>query len=130
MGPPAEAMGRRMAAQAASLQDKHRKASRDADTVSDEMYEEAKRLLGLFGVPYVEAPEEAEAQCAQLESAGLVDGVVTEDSDALLFGARVVYKHLFDPQHHVEVTVPALRLRRSRIYPARSSSRSALASFP
>ena len=61
------------------------------------------RLLRLFGVPYIEAPEEAEAQCAQLEQAGLVDGVVTEDNDALLFGARAVYRHLFDPQHHVEV---------------------------
>jgi len=67
------------------------------------MYSEAKRLLELFGVPYIEAPTEAEAQCAQLEAAALVDGVVTEDNDALLFGARVVYKHLFDQQYDVEV---------------------------
>ena len=95
--------GAALESEASRLQDRHRKASRDADTVSDETYAEAKRLLQLFGVPYVEAPEEAEAQCAQLEGAGLVDGVVTEDSDALLLGARSVYKHLFDPQHHVEV---------------------------
>ena len=80
-----------------------RKLARDAEQVSDETYVEAKRLLRLFGVPYVEAPTEAEAQCAQLEQAALVDGIATEDNDVFLFGGRSVYKHLFDQQHHVEV---------------------------
>ena len=66
------------------------------------MYEESKRLLSLFGVPYIVAPAEAEAQCAQLETSGLVDGVVTEDNDTFLFGGRHVYKNLFDPNRHVE----------------------------
>ena len=127
-------------AETASLIQQQKKQSRDSEQVSDEMYSEAKRLLGLFGIPYIgiryppsygtpthptpthgltaiplpmllpfiDAPTEAEAQCAQLEKADLVDGVVTEDNDALLFGARCVYKHLFDPQHHVEVRRAAL----------------------
>ena len=63
---------------------------------------QCKQLLRLFGVPYIEAPTEAEAQCAQLELSGVVDGVVTEDNDVFLFGARNVYKHLFDASRDLE----------------------------
>ena len=75
---------------------------RDADTVTDEMYAMSKQLLRLFGVPFVVAPMEAEAQCAQLERCGAVDGVVSEDNDTFLFGGRHVYKHLFDANRQVE----------------------------
>jgi DNA excision repair protein ERCC-5 len=33
---------------------------------------------------------------------GLVDGVVTEDSDVLLFGARKVYRNIFDRNRFAE----------------------------
>jgi hypothetical protein len=46
----------------------------------------------MFGVPYIIAPQEAEAQCAWLDAEGLVDGVVTDDNDVFLFGARRVYR--------------------------------------
>ena len=46
----------------------------------------------MFGLPYIIAPQEAEAQCAWLDAAGLVDGVVTDDNDVFLFGARRVYR--------------------------------------
>ena len=42
------------------------------------------------------------SQCAVLEKLGVVDGVVTEDSDAFLFGARTVYKNIFDERKYVE----------------------------
>jgi flap endonuclease-1 len=55
---------------------------------------EAKELLKLMGVPYVDAPCEAEAQCAAMVKAGKVFGVATEDMDALTFGSTVLLRHM------------------------------------
>ncbi|RVE50770.1 hypothetical protein evm_004519 [Chilo suppressalis] len=56
--------------------------------------EEARELLKLMGIPVVEAPCEAEAQCAALVKAGKVFATATEDMDALTFGASVLLRHL------------------------------------
>ena len=56
----------------------------------------------MFGLPFIIAPMEAGAQCAFMELVNLVDGVVTEGSDAFLFGARNVYKNIFDDRKYVE----------------------------
>lgn len=45
---------------------------------------------------------EAEAQCAYMELSNLIDGIVTDDSDVFLFGARSVYKNIFDDRKYVE----------------------------
>lgn len=58
-------------------------------------------MLRLFGVPYILAPTEAEAQCAFLDSIDLTDGTITDDSDIWLFGGRTVYKNFFNFQKHV-----------------------------
>jgi DNA excision repair protein ERCC-5 len=55
--------------------------------------------LELFGIPYLVSPSESDAQCAVLEQLGLVDGIISDDSDIFLFGGRNVYKHVFDKQH-------------------------------
>ncbi|KAH8290633.1 hypothetical protein KR054_004643 [Drosophila jambulina] len=55
---------------------------------------EAKELLSLMGVPYVEAPCEAEAQCAALVKAGKVYATATEDMDALTFGSTKLLRYL------------------------------------
>jgi 5'-3' exonuclease len=47
------------------------------------------------------AGPQAEAQCAYLEEVGLVEGVVTDDSDVFLFGAKHVYRHLFENKKQV-----------------------------
>lgn len=65
-------------------------------------FEEIKTLLELFGVPWVESPFEAEAQCADLELNGLIDGIITEDSDVFLFGGRKVFRKVFSGDSLVE----------------------------
>ncbi|XP_014241469.1 flap endonuclease 1 isoform X3 [Cimex lectularius] len=56
--------------------------------------DECKQLLKLMGVPYVEAPCEAEAQCAALVKKNKVYAVATEDMDALTFGSSVLLRHM------------------------------------
>ncbi|TXG54627.1 hypothetical protein EZV62_019883 [Acer yangbiense] len=85
-----------------NLGDEQRKLERNAESVSSEMFAECQELLQMFGLPYIIAPMEAEAQCANMELANLVDGVVTDDSDVFLFGARSVYKNIFDDRKYVE----------------------------
>lgn len=41
-------------------------------------------------IPYIVAPYEADAQLAYLERSGMVDGIITEDSDLLVFGCKNV----------------------------------------
>ncbi|XP_019460777.1 PREDICTED: DNA repair protein UVH3 isoform X1 [Lupinus angustifolius] len=84
------------------LQNEQRNLERNAESVNSEVFAECQELLQMFGLPYIIAPMEAEAQCAYLELAKLVDGVVTDDSDVLLFGARSVYKNIFDDRKYVE----------------------------
>lgn len=45
-----------------------------------------KQMLRCFGIPYQEAPGEAEAECARLQILGVVDAVWSQDSDCLMFG--------------------------------------------
>lgn len=65
-------------------------------------FDQLKSILQIFGIPYLDAPGEAEAQCAFLETSGLVDGVISDDSDCFLFGARRVYRHFFKRHSEIE----------------------------
>lgn len=60
--------------------------------ITPEMREEAKRLLKLMGVPYIDAPCEAEAQCAKLVTMEIAFATATEDMDALTFGSKFLLR--------------------------------------
>jgi len=70
------------------------KFSRRLVKVTPEHNADCKKLLQLMGIPYIEAPCEAEAQCAALVKAGKVYATGTEDMDALTFGSSVLLRHL------------------------------------
>ncbi|KAB2048712.1 hypothetical protein ES319_A13G129600v1 [Gossypium barbadense] len=65
--------------------------------VTKQHNEDCKRLLRLMGVPVIEAPSEAEAQCAALCKSGKVYAVASEDMDSLTFGAPRFLRHLMGP---------------------------------
>lgn len=73
------------------------KFSKRTVKVTKQHNDDCKRLLKLMGVPVVEAPSEAEAQCAALCKLGQVYAVASEDMDSLTFGAPRFLRHLMDP---------------------------------
>lgn len=52
----------------------------------------AKQLLKQFGFPWHVAPGEAEAECALLQREAIVDAVLSEDVDTLMFGSKVTLR--------------------------------------
>ena len=58
------------------------------------MVEDAKHVLDLLGIPYVQAPSEAEAQAAYMAMKGDVWAASSKDYDSLLFGAPRLVRYL------------------------------------
>lgn len=71
-----------------------RKYAMRTSRFTPEMLEDSKKLLGLMGVPVIQAPGEGEAQCALLVARGDAWAVGSQDYDALLFGAARLVKGL------------------------------------
>ncbi len=59
-----------------------------------EMVDQAKRLLGLLGIPCVQAPGEGEAQASAMASEGTAYAAASQDYDSLLFGSPRLVKNL------------------------------------
>ena len=52
----------------------------------------SKRLISLFSFPCHVAPGEAEAECVMLQRKGIVDAVMTQDVDAIMFGSGLTLR--------------------------------------
>lgn len=83
-------------------QERVQKAKRDSDEVTQTMIQDVQELLKRFGIPFITAPMEAEAQCAELFLLKMVDGIITDDSDCFLFGGSRIYKNMFNQKQYVE----------------------------
>eukprot|EP00850_Spirogloea_muscicola_P020204 SM000209S06383 [mRNA] locus=s209:194250:197897:- [translate_table: standard] len=73
------------------------KYSKRTVRVTKQHNDDCRRLLTLMGVPVVQAPSEAEAECAWLCKTGKVYAVASEDMDSLTFGSTRFLRHLMDP---------------------------------
>ena len=70
--------------------------------ITKEQWDQCRDLLTTMGVPFINAPEEADSQCAYLAKKGLVDAVLTEDMDILTFGSPKIVRNL--TSHKIEPT--------------------------
>jgi len=71
-----------------------RRYAAQAARVEEQVVEDAKRLLRLMGLPFVQAPSEGEAQAAHLVRRGDAWAVASQDFDSLLFGSPVLVRNL------------------------------------
>ncbi len=71
-----------------------RKYAKRALFLTNEMVEDAKKLLTLMGVPWVQAPAEGEAQAAYMTRKGDTWAAGSQDYDALLFGSPRLVRNL------------------------------------
>ncbi|TMI49908.1 flap endonuclease-1 [Candidatus Bathyarchaeota archaeon] len=62
--------------------------------VTGEILADAKRLLSLMGIPWLEALEDGEAQASFMAAKGDVWAVGSKDYDCLLFGAPILARYL------------------------------------
>lgn len=62
--------------------------------MTPEILESSKELLGLMGIPVVQAPSDGEAQAAYMCLKGDVDASASQDFDSLLFGAPKLIRNL------------------------------------
>ena len=62
--------------------------------LTSDMIQDTKRLLDLLGIPWVQAPSEAEAQAAHMALRGEVWASNSRDYDSLLFGTPRLVRYL------------------------------------
>jgi flap endonuclease-1 len=71
-----------------------RKYATRTTKLTTEMINEAKELLNALGLPIIQAPSEGEAQAAYMAKKGDVYGLISQDTDGLLFESPRLIKNL------------------------------------
>ena len=65
-----------------------KKYAQQTTAMKDGMVAESKELLGLFGIPCIDAPSEGEATAAHLTNTGQAFASASQDFDSILCGAK------------------------------------------
>lgn len=73
-----------------TLQYEISKKQRQLVTITSEDFDLSRSLLDVAGIPWFNAPGEAETTCSDLCIRGKVDAVISEDTDVLCYGAPLV----------------------------------------
>ncbi|RBQ65330.1 hypothetical protein FVER53590_08135 [Fusarium verticillioides] len=71
--------------------------------ITPEMASALIQLLKKLDIPYVVAPYEADAQLVYLERQGLINGIISDDSDLLVFGAKKLLTKLDQYGNCIEI---------------------------
>jgi len=74
--------------------EKIRLYSQQTAEMTEDMLDEAKRLLDAMGVQWIRGPTEGEAEAAYLNRNGTVYACASQDWDSLLFGAKRLIRNL------------------------------------
>jgi len=70
-------------------------------------FELLKQMLCVMGIPFEYATSEAEGTCALLNCLGIVDAVLTEDTDVLAYGATVMLHNFsFKDNTLIQISLP------------------------
>eukprot|EP01127_Copromyxa_protea_P011412 TRINITY_DN2867_c0_g1_i1.p1 TRINITY_DN2867_c0_g1~~TRINITY_DN2867_c0_g1_i1.p1 ORF type:complete len:1447 (-),score=394.14 TRINITY_DN2867_c0_g1_i1:18-4358(-) len=86
--------------QIGELQGRYNAQVQRGESITDALVFESQKLLRFFGIPFITSPTEADPQCAILEALGHVDGIVSDDNDMFLFGAKKMYGNVFHANDH------------------------------
>ncbi|QPG73518.1 hypothetical protein FOA43_000829 [Brettanomyces nanus] len=64
-----------------------------ADCYDSPSVKTVKDMLEDWNITYVQAPAEAEAELGRLNSCGVIDGIISNDGDGLMFGAQLILRN-------------------------------------
>jgi 5'-3' exonuclease len=74
------------------LSDEYTKYIKRTHTTGNEEINDIKKLLYYSGIPYIQAPYEADPQCAIMSHLNKIYGVISDDSDMLTYGSSILLK--------------------------------------
>lgn len=83
--------------------DEKKKLIQKASSLTKQDIKNSKKLFDLMGLPYINSPGEADAQLGYLSKSKLVDYIISEDSDIIVFGGNNIIRGFKASKNNYEV---------------------------